>query len=117
MTRHWWYHTLYVLNYIKEHFGDNVHDIKIWTDGPSSQFENKYIFTFIGITLPHLIVMEVFWNYLATRHGKGAVDGVGGTIKQVVREAVVTRKAIIKDVVSVFNAVNEKAKPSCTLLS
>ena len=109
-------YTVYVLKYIREHFGDNVHDIEIWTDGPSSQFKNKYIFAFIGIILPQLIAYKVFWNYLATNHGKGAV-GVGGTIKQVATPAVVTRKAIIKDVVSMFNAVNERAKPSHTLLS
>ena len=98
-------YTAYVLNYIKEHFGDNVHGIEIWTDGPSSQFQNKYFFRFIGITLPQLIAYKVFWNYSATSHGKGAVDGVGGTIKRVV-----TRKVIVKDAVSMFNAVNEKTK-------
>ena len=73
--------TMYVLNCIKEHFGDNVHDIEIWTDGRSSQFKNKYIFEFIGINLPQLIAYRVFWNYSATSHGKGAIDGVVGTIK------------------------------------
>ena len=53
---------------------------------------------------------KVFWNYSATNHGKGAVDSVGGTTKQVATQAVVTTKAIIKDAVSMFNAVNEKAK-------
>ena len=76
-------YTVYVLKYIKKHFGDNVLDIEIWTYWPSSQFKNKYIFVFIGITLPQLIVYKVFWNYSATSHGKGAVDGVGGTIKWV----------------------------------
>ena len=74
-------YTAYVLNYIKEHFGDNVHDHEIWTDGPSSQFKNKYIFGFIGITLSQLIACKVFWNYLVASHCKGAVDGVGATIK------------------------------------
>ena len=97
-------YTAYILNYIKEHFGD------IWTHGPSSQFENKYIFAFISITLPQLIVYKVFWNYSATSHGRGAVDCIGGTIKQVVTQAVVTRKAIFKGTVSIFNAVNEKTK-------
>ena len=103
-------YTAYVLNYIKEHFEDNVHDTEIWTDGPSSQFRNKYIFEFIGITLPQLIAYNVFWNYSATSHGKGAVDGVSGTINRVVTQALVTRKVILKDAVSMFNAVNEKTK-------
>ena len=101
---------MYVLNYIKEHFGDNIHDIEIWTDGPSSQFRNKYIFGFIGITLPQVIAYNILWNYSAISHSKGAVDGVSGTIKQVAAQAVVIRKAIFKDTVSMFNAVSKKIK-------
>ena len=48
---------------------------------------------FIGITLPQLIVYNVFQNYSAKNQGKGAVGGVGGIIKQVATQAVVTRKA------------------------
>ena len=47
------------------------------------------------MTLPQLIVYKVFWNYSAASHGKGAIDGVGGTIKQVATQAVVTRKVIV----------------------
>ena len=102
-------YTAYVLNYIKEYFGDNVRDIEIWTDGPSSQFQNKYFFRFIGIALPQLIAYKVFWNYSATSHGKGAVDGVGGTIKRVV-----TRKVIKMQFQCSMQSMR---KPSCTLLS
>ena len=110
-------YTVYVLNYITEHFGDNVYDIEIWTDGPSSQLKNKYIFAFIGITLPQLIAYKVFWNYSATSHGKGAVDGVCGTIKRVATQAVVIRKAIVKDAVSMFNAVNKKTKSHLAVMT
>ena len=110
-------YTVYVLNYIKEHFGDNDYDTEIWIDGPSCQFKNKYIFVFIGITLPQLIVYKVFRNYSATSHGKGAVDGAGGTIKQVATQAVVTKKAIIKDAVSMFNAVNEKTNSHLAVMT
>ena len=103
-------YTAYVLNYVKEHFGHKVHDIQIWTDGPFSQSKNKYIFVFIGITLPQLIAYKVFWNYSATSHGKGTVDGVGGTIKRVATQTVVTRKAFVKDAFSMFNKVNGKTK-------
>ena len=74
-------YTVCVPKYIKEHFRDNVYDIEIWTDRPSSQFKNKYIFVFIGITLRQFMTYKVFWNYSATSHSKGAVDDVGGTIK------------------------------------
>ena len=52
---------MYILNYIKEHFADNVHDIEIWTDGPSSQFKNKYFC--------------VYWHHLAS------VDSIRGVLK------------------------------------
>ena len=110
-------YTAYVLKYIKEHFGDNVHDHEIWTDGPSSQFKNKYIFAFIGITLPQLIAYKVFWNYSVGSHCKGAVDGVGATIKWVATQAVVTKKVIIKDAVSMFNAVNKKTKSHLAVMT
>ena len=86
-------YTTYVPNYMKEHFGDNVHNIEIWTDELSSQFKYKYIFTFIGITLPQLIAWKVFWNYSATSHDKDAVDAFDGTIRRVATQAVAARKS------------------------
>ena len=57
-----------------------------------------------------MIAYNILWNYSAISHSKGAVDGVSGTIKQVAAQAVVIRKAIFKDTVSMFNAVSKKIK-------
>ena len=57
-----------------------------------------------------MIAYNILWNYSAISHSKGAVDGVSGTIKQVVTQALVTRKAILKDAFSMFNAVKETTK-------
>ena len=35
---------------------------------------------------------RILWHYFATSHGKSAVDGVGGTVKRTVWNAVSTRK-------------------------
>lgn len=35
------------------------------------------------------------WNYFATSHGKGLVDGIGGSIERTVRNAVLKRKHIV----------------------
>ena len=35
------------------------------------------------------------WKYFATSHGKGVVDGVGGLVKSLVRNAVKSRNAIV----------------------
>ena len=49
---------------------------------PSSQFKNKFVFKIIGIELREIFLnINIMRNYLATNHGKGAVDGVSGTIE------------------------------------
>ena len=53
----------------------DVKQVEVWTDGPSSQFKNKFIFAFIGITIPMRYKFKVTWNYSATSYGKGYVDG------------------------------------------
>lgn len=68
-----------ILTYIQLNFPEAV-QVKVWTDGPS----NKYIFAF----LVHLKRrnLNIFWNYLATSHGKGPCDGLCGTIKRLVHK-------------------------------
>ena len=62
----------------------------IFSDGPSSQFKNKYI---VSILSKLAKIVQVQWNYFATSHGKGVVDGIGGTIKRLVWNAVQSRRA------------------------
>lgn len=70
--------------------------LKIWSDGPSSQFKNRYIAPII----PHLETefgIKIFWNFFATSHGKGCVDGIGATTKMVVRRHVRARDCAVND--------------------
>ena len=73
---------------------DSVKTVHIWSDGPSSQFKNQYV----AAALPWLQAetnIQVDWNFFATSHGKGAVDGIGGTIKRLAGRCVVTGTSII----------------------
>lgn len=38
-------------------------------------------------------IVNIQWNYFATSHGKGAVDGIGGMMKHLIWNAVSSRKA------------------------
>lgn len=68
--------------------------LKIFSDGCAAQFKNKF-------TLSNLLYMQedfgisADWSFLATSHGKGAVDGVGGIVKRCVWLRVKSRKVII----------------------
>ena len=70
-----------------------------WSDDPSSQFKNQYNFT-------HLLLhqrdhgMPADWNFITTSHRKGANDGTGGDVKNVVWRKVLQNKAVAGDLES-----------------
>lgn len=84
----------------KEH--GQFQNIYIFSDGCSSQFKNKVITR----TLPDFVSefdCKVFeWNYFGTSHGKGAVDGVGATIKRKVWQMTKTKHIILENAFSFY---------------
>ena len=64
--------TSQVLDVIKTEF-PTVKVIDIWSDGPSSQYKNKYVFVLLSKLERHH-GFEIRWNYFATSHGKGPND-------------------------------------------
>ncbi|XP_063222491.1 uncharacterized protein LOC134531000 isoform X3 [Bacillus rossius redtenbacheri] len=62
----------------------------IWSDGPSSEFKNKFMVKTLEI-LNQKHNRTFTWKYFATSHGKGVVDGVGGNIKRLVRMKMMTQ--------------------------
>lgn len=72
-----------MIQFLKEAF-PIVNAIKYFSDGAPQQYKNKK--NFINI-LHHYedFGISAEWNYFATAHGKGACDGVGGTLKRVAR--------------------------------
>ncbi|CAF1044674.1 unnamed protein product, partial [Didymodactylos carnosus] len=61
----------------------DVDEIIFFSDGAASQFKNRYLLRY----LTHLrdkTDLDISWNYFASSHSKGVVDGIGGTIKRLV---------------------------------
>ena len=52
--------------------------LNIFSDGAGSQFKQKYLFSNL-----HAWVQDYSY-FFATSHGKGVVDGIGGTVKRAV---------------------------------
>lgn len=80
--------------------------LHIWSDGPTSQFKNRYIAAAM-VLLEDLFPLKIVWNFFATSHGKGCVDGLGAVVKHRVRRMILAKKAIVNnatDFVSAFNA-------------
>ena len=59
----------------------NMNVLNIFSDGARSQFKQEYLFSNLHLwEEEHDLKMN--WNFFATSHGKGVVDGIGGTVKR-----------------------------------
>lgn len=69
---------------IEEYYKKGIEVVHFLSDGPSTQYRNKFMFAFLVTELkkqfPRLKCIS--WNFNEAGHGKGAVDGVGGTCKR-----------------------------------
>ena len=65
--------------FIKKRHPD-VQQVYVFSDGPSSQFKNKYVANFLH-TLNKIVQSQWNYMYFVTSHGKGVVDGIGGSVK------------------------------------
>ena len=84
--------------------------IVIFSDGAASQFKQRYLLC--SLTLMN---RQITWNFFATSHGKGPVDGVGGTVKRIVAKEVMSGGG---DVLTSqqFAEVSKRKCPNITVL-
>ncbi|RXN14647.1 Sentrin-specific protease 2 [Labeo rohita] len=86
-------------------------EIHIFSDGAASQFKNKFMWCFMSTTFKELFpTLRVQWHFFATSHGKGAVDGVGATVKRAVNTDFLCRQAVLVTDAASFVA---SARQSC----
>lgn len=84
-----------VLAFMHEIFSDLKKDlpglkaVKIFSDGCAGQFKNRWTLSLV-LTANFLFGIDLSWNFFASGHGKGAVDGVGGTVKRSVYQRIMT---------------------------
>ena len=57
------------------------HNIFYFSNGAASQYKNKYDFLNL-INHKNDFGINAEWHFFATSHGKGACDGIGGTVKR-----------------------------------
>ncbi|CAF1376703.1 unnamed protein product, partial [Didymodactylos carnosus] len=74
-----------ILNKLKTHVR-NLIQIDFFSDGAVTQFEQRFMFRNL-IQIAHEYKIALSWNFFATSHEKGVVDGLGGTVKRFVWSA------------------------------
>ena len=70
----------YILEYLTSKY-PRVREIKVISDGAASQFKQRFLFSNLYVW-KDLFSVDLEWNFFATSHGKGVVDGIGGTVKR-----------------------------------
>ena len=67
--------------------------IYIWSDDCAAQFRSRYVFALLCHLFPS---KHLEWHYNEAHHGKGPMDGIGGTLKNQVFQHVKSGKITIK---------------------
>ena len=70
-----------------------ISSIRFWCDGCASQFRRQYAF-YMMTQFDRDIYLQ--WHFFKANHGKGAVDGISGTVKHAVFRHVLSNKVVIK---------------------
>ena len=104
------------LDKVLDSLPDHVKKVSLWPDGPASQFKNRY-FVASQDTLQCKHKLEIQWNFFATSHGKGPVDGIGGSVKHHVWGKVKARKAIVCDAATFAAAVKDMKGVTAAVLT
>ena len=107
-----------VLRLLIEKYPD-VKNINLFSDGAAQHFKQCYFLTamtelnaLLGLPNNHL---EISYDLFATSHGKGAVDGIGGTLKRQVRNEIMCRREKVA-CAEEYAKVAEKVCPNVNVL-
>lgn len=85
--------------------------VHMLSDGPCTQYRNKKMFYLLLKHTQELFpgIQNLTWNYTEAGHGKGAPDGVGGTLKRTADRIVAEGKDV-----NTFDSLINVLKKECT---
>ena len=78
--------------------------LHVWRDGCSAQFRSRFVFPLL-YDMDRSIKLQ--WYYNERHHGKGPMDGVGGTLKNLVYRDVMPSKCYISNAEEFSNYANK----------
>jgi len=87
-----------------------------FSDGAASQFKNRFSLSLLLYPeKEHKDLTQIDWSFFGTSHGKGPIDGVGGTVKRAVWRRIL-REQVIVGTAEEFTAVASKCCPNITIM-
>ncbi|CAG9791138.1 unnamed protein product [Diatraea saccharalis] len=104
-----WAHLHPILDYVQKELS-HIKTIHIFSDGPATQYKQKNNFYLIATRFfEEYRFDDLTWNFFESGHGKGAADGIGGSIKRLADHIVASGHDIV-DASQFFDAVNNHSK-------
>ena len=100
-----------VVEIAENSLGKSFRRLIIPSDGMSAQFRSRFIFKLLASTL--FLEKKVSWFYNERHHGKYPMDGVGGTLKNVVFRKFKSSQTVVQTPEE-FTKVAGKYVPSIT---
>lgn len=71
-----------VISVVEKKHGKNYENLFIWSDGTGAQFGSRFIFKLLATSI--FSERSLTWLYNERHHGKGPMDVIGGTVKNVI---------------------------------
>ena len=82
-----------VIDTMETECGKSFTNVILWSDGMGAQFQSRFIFQLFAGTM--FFNKSLRWFYNERHHGKGPMDGVGGTIKNVIFRKVKSGQIVV----------------------
>nr|CAI5853399.1 unnamed protein product [Callosobruchus analis] len=87
-------HLTPILRELKSQF-PQIKTAHFQSNGPTTQYKNKEMFYLIATYIADILdVNQIQWHYSESGHGKGAPDGIGGSVKRKADESVAKGKVL-----------------------
>ncbi|CAG4931257.1 unnamed protein product [Parnassius apollo] len=104
-----WAHLRPILSEVKNKH-PVVTTVHFFSDGSATQYKEKINFYLMANRFfENYEFRKISWNFFESGHGKGAADGVGGTLKRQA-DAIVARGADIADAYEFFSTLQDVSK-------
>ena len=87
-----------------------INHVHIFSDGASSQFKQTFTLTSMSLHAIKFGFVTFDWNFFATSHGKGAVDGIGAIVKSFAWKQIKAKQAVISCAQDFVTALTNRLK-------
>ena len=101
------------IKYVRDTIPNAVQRIHLFSDGCAAQFRSRYVF---ALATQIQTDIELIWHYSEAHHGKGPVDGIGGTIKRMVFRKVLSKQVVINNPKQFAEYANQLSAIRCLYL-